>query len=264
MGDTAEKFKNETFQLISDIQQDLRNEWQSDEPSVNFFLLLGILLALIIYLVFITFYFSRIIGTILGYVITRFLRWRSGSSFVKVQIGSFSISILSGKIMVRNFTYTNNNLSFHINDGWLIFSYWRPVPKKCPPSKAMNSSRLHISLNGVKVHIYNRLDLYQLILKTAGQTVAAAKLSAEIGEDAAAAAAAQQRALRHQPPPDKLDEWWDNFWRLSGMIKLDISSGRIICGNHLMPCSFATVFEDLKSKIFLSDASNEQDRFMLK
>uniref|UniRef100_A0A914Z370 Bridge-like lipid transfer protein family member 1 N-terminal domain-containing protein n=1 Tax=Panagrolaimus superbus TaxID=310955 RepID=A0A914Z370_9BILA len=84
------------------------------------------------------------------------------------------------------------------------------------------------------------------------------------GEDPASAAAAQQRALRHQPPADKIDEWWDNFWRLSGMIKLDISSGRVICGNHLMPTSFATVFEDLKSRIFLSDASNKQDRFMLK
>ena len=248
---TAEKFKNDTLQIFSDIRQDLKSEWKGDEPGINFFLLLGVLVALIVYIIFITFYFSRLTGTILGYLITRFLQWRSGASSVKVYIGSFSLSILSGKIMIRNFSYTDDNFSFNINDGWVILSYWRLVPKKCPLSKAMNSSRLHISLNGVKIHIYNRLDLYQQVLKSAGQTAAANKLAAEIGEDPAVTAAAKQRALRHQPPPDKIDEWWDNFWRLSGLIKLDISSGRIVAGNHLMPTAFAIVFEELKCERFL-------------
>ncbi|KAE9555244.1 hypothetical protein FO519_001495 [Halicephalobus sp. NKZ332] len=261
---TAERFKNDTLQLFSDIKQDLKSEWEGEEPGINFFMLLGVLLVCIVYIVFVTFYFSRVVGSILAVLISRFLQWRLGSSSVKVRIGSFSISVLAGKIMFRNVSFTDDDMCIHANDGWVIFSYWSLVPGKIPPPKAMNSSRLHISLNGFKIHFYNRTSLYRKALKTTGSSVAAQALSEILGEDISLTPAAKQRALRHQPPPDKLDEWWDNFWRLSGFIRVDISSGRVICGNHLMPTAFATVFENLQSKIYLTKASNDQDRCMLK
>jgi hypothetical protein len=49
-------------------------------------------------------------------------------------IGSFSVSLLAGKIMFRNVLYATGNYVVKINDGWIIFSYWRLVPKKAEVS----------------------------------------------------------------------------------------------------------------------------------
>jgi hypothetical protein len=45
-------------------------------------------------------------------------------------IGSFSVSLLAGKIMFRNLLYITSDYTIKINDGYVIFSYWRLVPKK--------------------------------------------------------------------------------------------------------------------------------------
>lgn len=49
-------------------------------------------------------------------------------------IGSFSVSILAGKIMFRDVLYVTGDYVIKINDGWIIFSYWRLVPKKSEAS----------------------------------------------------------------------------------------------------------------------------------
>lgn len=53
-----------------------------------------------------------------------------------------------------------------------------------------------------------------------------------------------------KPPSEKADEWWDDFWRLAGLIHFEISSGWFIAGNHLIPHSFVASFENFKCKEF--------------
>lgn len=48
----------------------------------------------------------------------------------------------------------------------------------------------------------------------------------------------------------KLEEWWENFWRLVGTIVLDISSCRLIAGNQRMPYAFAITFENFSCKFY--------------
>lgn len=44
--------------------------------------------------------------------------------------GSFTLSALSGKIMFRDIVYITADYSIRIQDGWLIFRWWRSyVPK---------------------------------------------------------------------------------------------------------------------------------------
>lgn len=45
-------------------------------------------------------------------------------------LGSFTLSALSGKIMFRDIVYITTDYSIRIQDGWLIFRWWRSyVPK---------------------------------------------------------------------------------------------------------------------------------------
>lgn len=45
-------------------------------------------------------------------------------------LGSFTLSVLSGKIMFRDIVYITTDYSIRVQDGWLIFRWWRSyVPK---------------------------------------------------------------------------------------------------------------------------------------
>jgi len=45
-------------------------------------------------------------------------------------IGSFTVCALSGKIMFRDIVYITEDYTIRVQDGWLIFRWWRSyVPK---------------------------------------------------------------------------------------------------------------------------------------
>lgn len=46
----------------------------------------------------------------------------------------------------------------------------------------------------------------------------------------------------------QLDAWWDKIWRLFGSIRLDVSAGTFIAGNHLLPTAFALTLENFQCK----------------
>lgn len=51
-------------------------------------------------------------------------------------VGSFTLNALSGKIMFRDIVYITTDYSFRIQDGWLIFRWWRSyVPKDVSEGK---------------------------------------------------------------------------------------------------------------------------------
>lgn len=53
-----------------------------------------------------------------------------------ITIGSVTLSALSGKIMFRDIVYITTDYSFRIQDGWLIFRWWRSyVPKDVSEGK---------------------------------------------------------------------------------------------------------------------------------
>ena len=59
--------------------------------------------------------------------------------------GSFTLCALSGKIMFRDIAYITTDYSLRIQDGWLIFRWWRSyVPKDVSEGKFLysNSSRI--------------------------------------------------------------------------------------------------------------------------
>lgn len=54
-------------------------------------------------------------------------------------IGSFTVCALSGKIMFRDIIYITHDYSVRVQDGWMIFRWWRAyVPKDVSEGKLLN------------------------------------------------------------------------------------------------------------------------------
>lgn len=117
----------------------------------NFAILLVSLITAMIWVLYITYYNSRVIGYIITRLITKFYVRKGflkiGSYTFMIRLcfsfffivcviiwscfsGSFTICALSGKIMFRDIVYITHDYSIRIQDGWIIFRWWLSyVPK---------------------------------------------------------------------------------------------------------------------------------------
>lgn len=85
---------NETtseIDFIDQLKSGFTSEWDGNEPDINFFLLLIALLVFVVWIVFISFFFSRLLGIFVGYWFRRFLKWTGVNNIVELSIGSFSV-----------------------------------------------------------------------------------------------------------------------------------------------------------------------------
>ena len=49
---------------------------------------------------------------------------------IQIQLGSLTWDALAGKIMFRDIVFTTEDFSLRIQDGWLVFRWWRSyVPR---------------------------------------------------------------------------------------------------------------------------------------
>ena len=63
--------------------------------------------------------------------------------------------------MFRDIIYMTNDYTLRIQDGWLIFRWWRSyVPKHLSEDLSHSDTRLSVLLNGFELHMYNRTDVY--------------------------------------------------------------------------------------------------------
>jgi len=157
-------FKNKSLNSTDDFFEDFDWEWNFDSAQ-----LLAALLCGIIFYTYLTFYHSRVVGIILTKLINRFAL--KNKHDVYFHLGSFSISLLSGKIIFRDVIYADCNLTFRAQDGVLYFRFWLPYKKEQESARVnklaadlrlMPSSKCRISLhfNDVECHVYNWLERY--------------------------------------------------------------------------------------------------------
>lgn len=126
--------------------------------------MIGSLVASIAWVIYITFYNSRVVG----YFLTKFINrlYIRGAYF---KIGSLSLSPLAGKVMFRDIVFICFDYSVRIQDGYVIFRWWRSyVPKDVSEDLSHSDTRLSIMLNGFELHVYNRSELYSKLEKTFG------------------------------------------------------------------------------------------------
>uniref|UniRef100_A0A914VDP2 Bridge-like lipid transfer protein family member 1 N-terminal domain-containing protein n=1 Tax=Plectus sambesii TaxID=2011161 RepID=A0A914VDP2_9BILA len=230
-------------------------DWDTTNPQ-QFWLILLSLTLLITWLVFIAFYLSRVAGPVVAFVINRYLRWIGAQG--RLSFGSFSLSVLGGKIMFRNAAYICDDFTLRCNDGWLIFSYWRCYggKKLGVDDLSSESVRLHLSLNGLEFHVYNQLVYYERLARIYGL----GRLLPPTDID--------EKDVRTQLTPRQqrqAEQWTASLLSLLAKVRCDISSGRFVAGNSLLPTSFVVSFENTALTMTTRPPSNALagDRFML-
>lgn len=189
----------------------------------NFAWLLCALLTATAWVIYITFYNARVLGFLLTKILNRFV----GKAYLK--IGSVSLSVLSGKLMFRDVAYATPDYTVRAQDGWLVFRWWIPyVKKEFPRTCADAEARVFVLLNGLELHIYNRSELY-------------ARLEHLFGLEPSVLPPSEQ------PKPEESGnaELQGHPWRdLVPVVKLEVSTGRLVFGNRLLPTTISIRFEE--------------------
>lgn len=182
-----------------------------------------------IWIAYIVFYNSRVIGFILKHVMNRFVISRG-----YFHIGSFSLSTISGKIMFRDVIYITEDYTIRIQDGWIVFRWWLPYYQKdvkCQDFSHLDT-RLQVLLNGLEVHIYNRSQLYSRLEKLFNLP------SKIFGEFRKSDDNVDKNSAKNMKPSKYV--WHD----LIPVSKIEISTGRFVFGNNMMPSNLSFTFEE--------------------
>ncbi|OAD56139.1 hypothetical protein WN48_04013 [Eufriesea mexicana] len=240
----------------------------------SFIYLLCSLVSAISWIIYIAYYNSRVIGYILTKLLNRFVI-RDGY----VKVGSFTLSALSGKIMFRDIVYITTDYSLRVQDGWLIFRWWRSyVPKDVSEDLSHSDTRLSVMLNGFELHVYNRCQLYAQLEKTFGLTpqMFSDEENHNINSDDCDAESFNNTAheTRQQINAMDVSRHVDNIrkkeahviartWRdLIPVIKLDVCTGRLVFGNRLIPTTLSITVEEAHFVYSTKPAASRYDHFM--
>ncbi|XP_063974640.1 bridge-like lipid transfer protein family member 1 isoform X5 [Diachasmimorpha longicaudata] len=278
----AEDFVNATHPSFSGLEP-ASSYWNYSDHVIlddlkmdsNFIYLLCSLVSAISWLIYITYYNSRVIGFILTRLLNRFII-RDGY----VKVGAFTLSALSGKIMFRDIVYITTDYSLRIQDGWLIFRWWRSyVPKDVSEDLSHSDTRLSVLLNGFELHVYNRCELYAHLEETFG-------LSPQmfpdednhnvnnINEKDSESINNTANDFRQQINAMDVSRHVENIrkqeahviartWRdLIPVIKLDVCTGRLVFGNRLVPTTLSLTVEEAHFVYSTKPAASRHDHFM--
>ncbi|XP_048267008.1 transmembrane protein KIAA1109 homolog isoform X2 [Bombus terrestris] len=240
----------------------------------SFIYLLCSLVSAISWIIYIAYYNSRVIGYILTKLLNRFVI-RDGY----VKVGSFTLSALSGKIMFRDIVYITTDYSIRVQDGWLIFRWWRSyVPKDVSEDLSHSDTRLSVMLNGFELHVYNRCQLYAQLEKTFGLTpqMFPDEENHNVNSDDhdAESFSNTTHETRQQINAMDVSRHVDNIrkkeahviartWRdLIPVIKLDVCTGRLVFGNRLIPTTLSITVEEAHFVYSTKPAASRYDHFM--
>ncbi|XP_011301889.1 uncharacterized protein KIAA1109 isoform X7 [Fopius arisanus] len=241
----------------------------------NFIYLLCSLVSAISWLIYITYYNSRVIGFILTRLLNRFII-RDGY----VKVGAFTLSALSGKIMFRDIVYITTDYSLRIQDGWLIFRWWRSyVPKDVSEDLSHSDTRLSVLLNGFELHVYNRCELYAHLEETFGLSPQMfpdeeSNHNNHINEKDSSSINNAANDFRQQINAMDVSRHVENIrkqeahviartWRdLIPVIKLDVCTGRLVFGNRLVPTTLSLTVEEAHFVYSTKPAASRHDHFM--
>nr|XP_027205737.1 transmembrane protein KIAA1109-like [Dermatophagoides pteronyssinus] len=214
-----------------------------------------------VWVCYVVFYNSRLTG----FIITKIVNYL----FIKngyFKIGSFSFAAISGKIMFRDLIYINDDYSIRIQDGWMVFCYWIPYEYRDAKTEDLSNSdvRLLIYLDGLKVHLYNQTErysdlekLFNLPLKKFFETESTKE---QVDDSATKKNEKETREKILKSMNQTRNELKQSIWRdLIPMIKIEISSGRFIFGNHLIPSTLSISFEDSQFHYTSQPAASQYD-----
>ncbi|KAL0968995.1 hypothetical protein UPYG_G00220970 [Umbra pygmaea] len=240
------KSNDSTFPSVVDLDEFLTKH------DSNFVWLLVATILSCGWIIYLTYYNSRNIGLILTLIINRL--YKKGY----IHIGSFSFSVLSGKVMFRDVYFINEDMSIRIQDGFLIFRWWKMYNPKQKQHDPKAETRLHVTVNGFEFHVYNRTDLYARLQETFGldPTLIPAKTDEEREREEREKSLDSVNIKAETPDPST------SWQSLIPVIKVNISTGRLAFGNHHLPQTMCVNFEDAFLTYTTKPPSSHLDQFM--
>lgn len=223
---------------------------EEELPQSTLYWLLIALFAAILWTIYITYYNSRVFGLILTMVLNKFVH------FGHMHFGSFTFSVLSGKIMFRDVHLVTEDYSVRIQYGWAIFRWWRPyVHRELNEDLSHCETRLSFFLEGFEFHVYNRSYKFSMLEKLFGLEPGMIPEDDEDDDENADKNAQQNR--------NGVDGKGSLHWRdLIPVIKIDINSARVIFGNYLIPNTLTINFDEAHIVYTTKPASTPFDKFM--
>nr|XP_033794435.1 transmembrane protein KIAA1109 homolog isoform X3 [Geotrypetes seraphini] len=208
------------------------------------------------WIIYLTYYNSRNVGLILTLVLNRL--YKHGY----IHIGSFSFSVLSGKIMVREIYYITKDMSIRIQDGFLIFRWWKMYNPKQKQHDPKAETRLYITVNGFEFHVYNRSDVYDHLQEVFGlepRVFTSNKNEEKVQENGKEKT---QSNLERVKVKTELQDPSSSWRSLIPVIKVNISTGRVAFGNHYQPQTLCINFDDAFLTYTTKPPSSHLDQFM--
>ncbi|XP_071552185.1 bridge-like lipid transfer protein family member 1 isoform X2 [Panulirus ornatus] len=213
------------------------------------YLVLSLLVA-ISWSIYIILFNSRVQGSILTAILRRFVK--TGD----LSIGSFSLSVLSGKIMFRNVVYVTEDYSLRIVDGILKFRYWLPyVKRELSEDMSHCDHRVWIELNGPELHIYNRSQLYGRLEKTFG-------LENQLGVGGKLAKCKEDGEAQETQSQTRDMSFWHDWRDLIPVIKIDLNMARFVFGNRLVASTLLLTTDKAECCYTTKPAACSLDCFM--
>ncbi|XP_034257362.1 bridge-like lipid transfer protein family member 1 isoform X5 [Pantherophis guttatus] len=208
------------------------------------------------WIIYLTYYNSRNIGFILTLILNRL--HKNGY----IHIGSFSFSVLSGKIMVREIYYITEDFSIRIQDGFIIFRWWKMYNPKQKQHDPKAETRLYIMVNDYEFHVYNRSSIYAQLQELFGlePTIIPPKTKDEKAQENG-----QEQTHTNLDSVKAKGDSYDpsSSWRsLIPVIKVNVSTGRLAFGNHYLPQTICINFDDASLIYTTKPPSSHLDQFM--
>ncbi|XP_051945787.1 transmembrane protein KIAA1109 homolog [Xyrauchen texanus] len=237
---------NNSFPSFNDLDDYL------NKRNSNFIWLLVATIMSCGWIIYLTYYNSRNIGLILTLIINRL--YKNGY----MHIGSFSFSVLSGKVMFRDVYYINRDMSIRLQDGLLIFRWWKMYNPKQKLHDPKAETRLYVNINGFEFHVYNRTDLYARLQEVFGlePTLIPPHRDEEKEQEQ------RVETLKSVPIKTESPEPSSSWRSLIPVIKVNISTGRIAFGNHHLPQTLCLNFDDAFLTYATRSPSSHLDQFM--
>ncbi|KAJ7251502.1 hypothetical protein B0H12DRAFT_1296299 [Mycena haematopus] len=246
------------------------------------FLLIGCI-CVVISLVLYFFYWNRLIAFLLG-LFFRFLYWNQGPFSIWLEIGSIHFSILTGRILIKDFCYHSSNQTIKIVRGSIEWRWWirRPAsrddiaptgPMNDPKQSRSASCRVQISLQGFEWFLYNRTAAYDAIVTQMGAKLPSRPASRNTGHQSSQRSTAQGYSVSVFAGSFGLPVAFQRAWhwvrrQLPTLdpkdllpLGIEVTKGAIICGNPSTPNLLVAEFRRTEGMFGIVQSRSKYDLY---
>ena len=167
--------------------------------------------------------------------------------------------------MFRDVAFITSDYTLRVQDGFLIFRWWRKyVPKDASEDLSHSDTRASLQLNGFEYHVYNRSSVYRDLEKKfclEPKLFGSEKIEDDpdsSGSQNSKACNQEEKILASEDVGKKGKDWRD----LVPVIKVDISSGKVVFGNRTLPRTLVVSFEEARCTYSTKPAACSLDHWM--